>query len=76
MTAVHTPWSALIHAGLTVLGFCYHRNTLHTATMTGFHPLAVGPGLVGLVEPCVSLLGCPRLPLSQISVRSVSFALI
>lgn len=57
MTAVHTPWSALLQAGLTVLGFCYHRNALHTAGVTGFHPLVVGPGVVGLVEPCVSL--CP-----------------
>lgn len=56
MTAVHTPWSAIIHAGLTVLGFCFHRDALHTASVAGFHPLAVGPGLVGFVEPCVSLI--------------------
>lgn len=54
MTAVHTPWSALIHAGLTVLGFCYHREVLHTAGAVGFHPFLVGPGLVGTVEPLVS----------------------
>lgn len=54
MTAVHTPWSGLIQAGLTVLGFYYHRHTLHTASVTGFHPLVVGPGAVGLVEPLVS----------------------
>lgn len=55
LTAVHTPWSAILHAGLTILGFYCHRNALHTAGITGFHPLAVGPGPVGLVEPCVSL---------------------
>ena len=57
MTAKHTPWSAILHAGLTVLGFYLHRDALHTAGVTGFHPLAVGPGPVGLVEPCVSVGG-------------------
>lgn len=55
MTIIHTPWSAVIHAGLTGLGFYYHRNVLHTAGIPGLHPLAVGPGIVGLVEPCVSI---------------------
>jgi len=54
MTVVHTPWSAAIHAGLTVLGYYYHRTVLHTVGIPGLHPLAVGPGVVGLVEPCVS----------------------
>lgn len=54
MTIIHTPWSAVIHAGLAVLGYYYHRNVLHTGGVPGLHPLAVGPGLVGLVEPCVS----------------------
>ncbi len=54
MTVVHTPWSAAIHAGLTVLGYYYHRDVLHTGGIPGLHPLAVGPGVVGLVEPCVS----------------------
>lgn len=55
MTIIHTPWSAVIHAGLAILGYSYHRNFLHTAGVPGLHPLAVGPGLVGLVEPCVSV---------------------
>lgn len=54
MTIIHTPWSAVIHAGLAVLGYCHHRQILHTGGIPGLHPLAVGPGLVGLVEPCVS----------------------
>ncbi|CAN0143937.1 unnamed protein product, partial [Hapterophycus canaliculatus] len=53
MTIVHTPWSAAIHAGLTVLGFIHHREILYTAGVKGLHPLAVGPGFVGLVEPLV-----------------------
>ncbi|CAB1100902.1 unnamed protein product [Ectocarpus sp. CCAP 1310/34] len=53
MTIVHTPWSAVIHAGLTILGYCCHRNVLYTAEVPGLHPLAVGPGAVGLVEPVV-----------------------
>ncbi|CAM9240792.1 unnamed protein product [Ectocarpus sp. 12 AP-2014] len=53
MTIVHTPWSAVIHAGLTILGYCCHRNVLYTAEIPGLHPLAVGPGAVGLVEPVV-----------------------
>lgn len=54
MTIVHTPWSAVIHAGLTILGYCCHRSVLYTAEIPGLHPLAVGPGAVGLVEPVVS----------------------
>lgn len=54
MTIVHTPWSAAIHAGLTVLGFIHHREILYTAGTKGLHPLVVGPGFVGLVEPLVS----------------------
>lgn len=56
MTIIHTPWGAGIHAVLAVLGFIYHRNILHTGGIPDLHPLAVGPGLVGLVEPCVSVL--------------------
>ncbi|CBN73938.1 expressed unknown protein [Ectocarpus siliculosus] len=53
MTIVHTPWSAVIHAGLTILGYYCHRSALYTAEIPGLHPLAVGPGAVGLVEPVV-----------------------
>eukprot|EP00904_Undaria_pinnatifida_P002791 jgi/Undpi1/12512/HiC_scaffold_6.g02181.m1 len=56
MTIIHTPWSAVVHIGLTALGFYFHRNTVHTAGTVGFHPFLFGPGLVGLVEPLVRMV--------------------
>ncbi|CAB1103414.1 unnamed protein product [Ectocarpus sp. CCAP 1310/34] len=73
MTAVHTPWSGLIQAGLTVLGFSYHRHTLHTASVTGFHPLVVGPGAVGLVEPLVRVAVWVSEVLHRIEFFTVNF---
>ncbi|CAN0496278.1 unnamed protein product, partial [Ectocarpus sp. 12 AP-2014] len=73
MTAVHTPWSGLIQAGLTVLGFNYHRHTLHTASATGFHPLVVGPGAVGLVEPLVRVAVWVSEVLHRIEFFTVNF---
>ncbi|CBN73940.1 expressed unknown protein [Ectocarpus siliculosus] len=73
MTAVHTPWSGMIQAGLTVLGFYYHRHTLHTASVTGFHPLVVGPGVVGLVEPLVRVAVWVSEVLHRIEFFTVNF---
>ncbi|CAM9448300.1 unnamed protein product [Pylaiella littoralis] len=74
MTVVHTPWSAVIHAGLTVLGYCYHRDALQAATtVAGLHPLAVGPGAVGLVEPCVQFAVWVSQVLHKIDFFTVNF---
>ena len=57
MTIIHTPWSAMVHIGLTTLGFYLHRNVVHTAGGKGVGLLVFGPGAVGLVEPLVSRCG-------------------
>eukprot|EP00903_Cladosiphon_okamuranus_P014556 g13502.t1 len=73
MTIIHTPWSAVIHAGLAVLGYYHHRNVLHTVGVPGLHPLAVGPGLVGLVEPCVRFFVAISRVLAHIEFFSCRF---
>eukprot|EP00903_Cladosiphon_okamuranus_P014554 g13500.t2 len=73
MTAVHTPWSAIVHAGLAILGFYCHRDALHTAGLTGFHPLVMGPGPVGLVEPCVRFAVWVSEVLHKIEFFTVNF---
>ncbi|CAN0190711.1 unnamed protein product [Ascophyllum nodosum] len=53
MGIAHTPWSALIHVGLTTAGLYLHRNALSSPGRGGTPIAVVGPGFIGLLEPLV-----------------------